>query len=267
MVSKSIDGGKKFKWMTVAGYEKRDFRDVEAFDKDEAIIMAIDEPTVILKTIDGGISWKKVFEDTNKGMFLDAMDFMNDKEGVVVGDPIDGKIFLAHTTDGGNTWNKEPTTTVEKGEAFFAASGGNIKMKAGKKGQKNEVLYVTGGTKSKFYSNDFSGDITLPIVQGKESTGANAIDIWGDKAVIVGGDFSNDTASSNNCVIVDFTNGNSFSQPIIPPHGYRSSVRFIDKNTLVACGTSGVDISYDGGMNWQLVSKTKLPCSAKGKTR
>lgn len=81
----------------------------------------------------------------------------------------------------------------------------------------------------------------------------------------MGGDFSNDTASSNNCVIVDFTNGNSFSQPIIPPHGCRSSVRFIDKNTLVACGTSGVDISYDGGMNWQLVSKQSYHVVQKAK--
>ena len=127
MVAKSIDGGKTFKWTAIIGYEKRDFRDIEAFDKNKAIIMAIDEPAVILKTVDGGITWKKVFEDSTKGMFLDAMDFVNDKEGVVVGDPIDGKIFFAYTADGGNTWRKELTTKAEKGEAFFAASGGNIK--------------------------------------------------------------------------------------------------------------------------------------------
>lgn len=265
MVAKSLDGGKTFKWKQVSGYEKGDFRDIEAFDKDKAIVMAIDEPAVILKTVDGGITWKKVFEDTTKGMFLDAMDFKNDKEGVVVGDPIDGKIFLAYTIDGGNTWTKKLTTKAEKGEAFFAASGGNIKLKAGRKGQKNELIYVTGGTKSKFYSDEFPEGKLLPIVQGKESAGANAIDIWGDKAVIVGGDFSSDTSSTNNSVLVNFTDKTAFSQPTTPPHGYRSSVVFIDKNTLIACGTSGVDISYDGGLNWQLVSKKSYHVVQKAK--
>ena len=30
-VARSIDGGKTFIWQTVDGYEKRDFRDIEAF--------------------------------------------------------------------------------------------------------------------------------------------------------------------------------------------------------------------------------------------
>ena len=39
-------------------------------------------------------------------MFLDAMDFFDGKNGIVIGDPIDNKIFLAKTMDGGNTWNQ-----------------------------------------------------------------------------------------------------------------------------------------------------------------
>ena len=250
-VARSIDGGRTFAWTTVVGYEKRDFRDIEAFDRNDAIIMAIAEPAVMLKTVDGGVSWKKVFEDTTKGMFLDAMDFVDDREGVVVGDPIDGKIFLAHTKDGGNDWKAELTTAAGQGEAFFAASGSNIKMT----GKDNGLVYVTGGTKSKFYSNDFPRGITLPMVQGKESTGANSIAVLGDNAVIVGGDFSNDTASANNCVLVNLADGINFNVPQTPPNGYRSCVVFIDRNRLIACGTSGVDISNDGGMNWQSISK------------
>jgi photosystem II stability/assembly factor-like uncharacterized protein len=87
----------------VAGYEERDFRDIEAIDSSTAIIMAVAEPAIILKTTDGGKSWSKVFEDSTKGMFLDAMDF-NGNEGVVVGDPIDGKVFLAQTNDLGDIW-------------------------------------------------------------------------------------------------------------------------------------------------------------------
>src|SRR3954452_20433612 len=62
-VARSTNGGKTFEWLTVQGYEQRDFRDVEAFDANTAVIMAIAEPAFILKTKDGGITWKKVFED------------------------------------------------------------------------------------------------------------------------------------------------------------------------------------------------------------
>src|SRR5580658_8625001 len=42
-VGKSLDGGKTWTWFTVPGYEKRDFRDIEAFDSKTAIIIAIAE--------------------------------------------------------------------------------------------------------------------------------------------------------------------------------------------------------------------------------
>ena len=96
-VGKSVDGGTTWEWMPVKGFEKRDFRDIEAFDKNTAIIIAIAEPAHILKTTDGGANWNIVFTDSTKGMFLDAMDFYNKKNGLVVGDPVGGKIFLAYT--------------------------------------------------------------------------------------------------------------------------------------------------------------------------
>src|SRR5262245_56736609 len=49
MVGKSTNGGKNWRWMTVKGFEKNDFRDIEAFDANTAIIMAISEPAYILK--------------------------------------------------------------------------------------------------------------------------------------------------------------------------------------------------------------------------
>src|SRR5574339_288452 len=76
MVGKSSNAGKNWKWMTVKGFEKNDFRDIEAFDANTAIIMAIPDPentkpAYILKTTDGGESWKVVYENLTKGMFLD----------------------------------------------------------------------------------------------------------------------------------------------------------------------------------------------------
>src|SRR6478609_2546181 len=87
-VARSTDGGNTFTWMKVPGYEKNDFRDIEAFDSNTAVIMGITTPAVILKTKDGGKNWAKVFEDTTKGAFFDAMAFSENESGVLVGDPI-----------------------------------------------------------------------------------------------------------------------------------------------------------------------------------
>ncbi|SJZ83530.1 WD40/YVTN/BNR-like repeat-containing protein [Sediminibacterium ginsengisoli] len=262
-VGRSTNGGSSWTWITVPGYEKRDFRDIEAFDSSTAIIVAVAEPAVILKTTDGGLNWKKVYEDTAKGIFLDAMDFKDSRNGVAIGDPIDGRqAYLATTTDGGNSWKKtDPSRSygpLADGEAFFASSGTNIRFtKAG-------TYVVTGGKRSVLFTGTSQYD-SLPIVQGLESTGANSIDVYDGKAVIVGGDFSKDTISSNNCVLVSLGKKPVFSIPETPPHGYRSCVIYLNSNQLVACGTSGIDLSDDGGRNWRLLSRDSFHVVKKAK--
>ncbi len=261
MVARSINGGKNIIWQKIVGYEKRDFRDIEAFDAKTAIIMAVAEPAIILKTTDGGITWKNVFEDTTKGMFLDAMDFDDKGNGVVIGDPIADKLFIATTKNYGTTWMVKNGTELTTGEAFFASSGSNVKVGGNKK-----FVMVTGGKKSSIIINN-SIPIPLNIIQGKESTGANSIDVYKNEAVIVGGDFAEDTLQKNNCILLDFDNQNKLrqTQPTTAPHGYRSSVTYINSNTLICCGTSGVDISFDGGFNWELISNQSFHVVKKAK--
>lgn len=269
-VARSLDGGNTWTWITVPGYEKRDFRDIEAFDEKTAIILGIAEPAVILKTTDGGNSWKKVYEDSTKGVFLDAMDFNYENgHGIAIGDPLQGskQVYEVGTNDWGNSWKKVEFIYPEKdalkdGEAFFASSGSNISMK-----NSNHPIYVSGGKSSRIYHITWD---SLPIMQGKESTGANSIAVDGSRmhAVVVGGDFTKDTISNNNCVLVDmrkWRTGLKFSHPKIPPHGYRSSVIYISGKKLLACGTSGVDISNNGGKKWKLISKESFHVCQKAK--
>lgn len=267
-IARSTDGGKNFEWLTVKGQEKRDFRDIEAFDAQTAVIIAVDSPAIILKTKDGGKNWIEVFRDDRKGMFLDAMDFDDKGNGIVVGDPIDGRLFIATTANYGDKWlalkPEENAYTAGEGEAFFAASGTNVKL-AGSK-YKPAIYFVTGGTDSRLFVN--GSPAALNIIHGQGSQGANSVDIDPTlkKIAIIGGDFSNDTLSRNNFQLFTI-NGQQLLNAAVqtPPQGYKSCVAFLTLNVLVSCGTSGVDVSMDGGLNWKPISKESFHVCARAK--
>ncbi|HZH95718.1 MAG TPA: oxidoreductase [Flavisolibacter sp.] len=256
-VGRTTDGGKTWKWMVVKGFEGRDFRDIEAFDGATAIAMAVDTPAYIIKTINGGESWKVVYENRKAGMFLDAMEFWNHQAGIVVGDPIDGKLFIARSFDGGATWKEIPDNhkpRSDSGEAMFAASGTNVRVL-----DKDEAVFVTGGLSSRLFIRDKA--TKLPLLQGKETTGANSIAVQdvhsrkgGTTLIIVGGDFNTPDSDSLNCFYSN-DRGKTWAAPKIPPHGYRSCVEYLSKKHVIACGINGVDYSVDGGRKWTWISK------------
>lgn len=260
-VGRSIDAGESWEWTTVKGFEKTDFRDIEAFDKNTAIIMGIASPAYILKTTDGGQNWKVVYENKDSAMFMDAMEFWNEQSGIVIGDPIGDKIFIARTFDGGETWRGIPETnipTAEKGEAFFASSGTNVR-----KLSKSEAVIVSGGLRSRLFMRDKK--IDLPIIQGKETTGANSIAVKNKNCmIIVGGDFNAKNDTTKNCVIT-LDAGKTFTEPIIGPHGYRSCVEYLGKKNWISCGLNGVDYSCDEGQHWQWISKESFHAVRKAK--
>ena len=259
MVARSVDGGNNFTWIQVPQFEKKEFRDIEAFDSNHAFIMCIAEPAYILKTLDGGNNWETVFVDSTKGMFLDAMHFKDDKNGVVIGDPIKNKPFIAVTNDGGNNWQQKldfAPQNMKDGEAFFASSGSNIFLK------KKNHYFVSGGVASNFYINEKKFEI--PIIQGVQSTGANSIFVHKNKAIIVGGDFTKDSITTQNCVLVNLRKM-QISVPQTSPSGYRSCVVFINKNKAVTCGLNGVDVSNDAGINWKKISNEGFHVVQKAK--
>ncbi|HJV19455.1 MAG TPA: hypothetical protein VJ552_06200 [Sediminibacterium sp.] len=276
-VGKSTDGGKTWNWITVPDHASRDFRDIEAFDEQTALIMAVGEPALILKTKDGGRHWYTVYEDDTKGVFLDAMDFIPSDPGytgAVIGDPINQQLYYLITDDTGETWIKTNRESDEipyfrELEGFFASSGTNIQF--ARWGAGGRVFFVSGGTASQLFTiPDDKEPVSIPLQQGTPSTGANSIALAPvpGKAVIVGGDYAKDSSTTGNCVLVniDEQKGSfSFSYPQTNPHGYRSCVIYINAGQLVACGTSGVDISTDGGNNWRLISSEGFHVVQKAK--
>jgi len=255
-IGRSTDAGLHWTWITVPGFEKHDFRDIQAFDSNTAVIMGIDTPAVILRTTDGGWHWNVVFRDDTPGMFLDAMEFDPNGAGMVVGDPMgkapQARFYMAYTQDTGKTWAPVALANrplADSGEGCFASSGTNIT-----EGRSTNIVFhpfVSGGPRSRVFRID-EGE-PLPLIQGATTTGANSIGIEGDNWVVVGGDFSHDTISAGNCAY-SLDNGYHWLVPHTPPHGYRSCVLHLWDKTWLCCGTSGVDISTDGGDHWTLIS-------------
>ena len=260
-IGRSLDGGSTWKWFIVKDFQKADFRDIEAFDAVTSIIMGISSPGYILKTVDGGDSWKVVYENKMKGIFMDAMEFWNERSGIIIGDPIGNKFFILRTFDGGNTWQDIPSKNyprADSGEACFASSGTNIRHLT-----KKEACFVSGGLRSRLFIRDEKYDI--PVLQGKESTGANSIAIKNKNTfIVVGGDFTVPTGMEKNCAITH-NGGKTWTLPSSPPHGYRSCVEFIEKKTWISCGLNGVDYSDDDGNTWRLISNESFNVCQKAK--
>lgn len=214
-VGRSVDGGQTWTWMQVLGFEKSDFRDIEAFDKNRAVIMASGTPAVILKTEDGGQTWKLVFKDDRPEMFLDAMDFWDNKHGIMVGDPINGHFVLMQTNDGGSSWKMLDSAFCPvslDSEAVFAASGTSLRCWG-----KDEFGFVTGGGVSRLVlGKQLLAAFTfveLSIPQGYSSAGAFSFSKGKHYFKVVGGDYLCDT-----CVLVNscniFKSDGLYSKPV-----------------------------------------------------
>ncbi len=266
-VGKTLDGGKTWQWIQPKGYEKLDFRDIEAFDQLKAIIVNAGSPAFILSTIDGGKSWREVYKNVDSAIFLDGMGFWNAQEGIIFGDPIKNKMQLLKTTDGGLTWQDISSKLKEElkvGEAGFAASGTTIRTT-----NDGKVWIASGGSTSRiFYSANYGNKWKVydcPIIQGESSTGPFSIAFYNHKkGIAVGGNYLKDKESTNN-VVLTANGGKSWTKPVTPVLGYRSAVEYIDEQLCFATGSSGTDVSTDGGKNWKNISTQNFNALQKAK--
>ena len=259
-IGKSVDGGQTWTWMQPKGFENLDFRDIQAFDDQQAIIVNAGSPAFVLSTQDGGTTWSQQYTNTDSLIFLDGMDFWNRQRGMIFGDPIQEQMQLLRTEDGGASWQDVTAKLKFKmklGEAGFAASGTSIRMM-----NKGKVWIATGGSASNIYFSKNYGNswsqFPCPIMQGENSTGAFSIDFYDEKnGIVVGGNYLKDTDNSNN-VLITSNGGKTWTKPKVPVFGFRSAVAYLNKNTIIAGGSSGLDISTDGGQTWSHISDANI---------
>ena len=266
--ARSINGGKTWIWKQIPGYENLDFRDIEAFSANRALLLSAGTPAVILLTTDGGSVWKEVYRNDSPEIFLDGMDFWDADRGLIYGDPIKSKLVLLKTRNGGVNWediSQNNTINLMVGEASFAASGTAIRCDS-----KGNTWIATGGSKSRiFYSSDYGNSWNVndcPIIQGKSSTGPFSIAFYTKKiGIAVGGDYLIDSSRVNNLILTR-NSGKAWLKPFSSTFGYRSAVEYVSKLRLIATGPGGTDISNDGGKTWTNLSKIGYHTVRKAKS-
>lgn len=270
---RTIDGGKTWRVGHVPGAEKLDFRDVEAFSARVAYLLSIGpgENSRIYKTNDGGDSWKLQFQNTEKEAFFDALAFWDERHGLALSDPVRGRFYLVRTDDGGEHWKPvapEGMPPAVTGEGGFAASGTCLITRG-----RDEAYIVSGGTAARVYHSKNRGRtwamVDTPMLKGSAGAGIFSIAFTGDGhgliGVIVGGDYQKPEAAVKNAAVTA-DGGNSWELLTTKalgktPSGFRSAVAFAPGRrwrTALTVGSSGSDISHDGGLTWTSLDKENL---------
>ncbi len=164
-VLRTEDGGYLWQRCTIPpGAEHLDFRGIQAFDANTAIVMSSGKGDLsrLYKTTDGCMTWKLVFTNPEEDGFWDALLMTDRNIGILIGDPVrggheleltsvrDGSFVFPtyHSIDGGNTWRRNDhgifSASIDKNgqftESIFAASNSSILLVPFME------LFVTGGT-------------------------------------------------------------------------------------------------------------------------
>ncbi|MEO8359921.1 MAG: YCF48-related protein [Vicinamibacteria bacterium] len=255
--------GESWSILPVAGAEALDFRDIEAWDENNAIAMSIGPGMAsnVYKTTDGGKSWRRVFANPEPTGFWDAITFWDRKNGALFGDPVRGRFQVYLTSDGGESWHAVDDAGLPlalENEGAFAASGSCLVA-----GSNKRLAFVTGGAAESrvFVSMDGGKNFHVsssPVLAGAAPKGLfSALWLNGKSLVVVGGDYKERTLDGVNAATS--TNGGAHWTPIhAQPVGFLSSV--VEgpdaKSPIVAVGLAGTGISIDGGATWKALDAT-----------
>jgi photosystem II stability/assembly factor-like uncharacterized protein len=281
-VLRTEDGGYLWQPCTIPpGAEKLDFRGIQAFDANTAIVMSsgTGDLSRLYKTTDGCQTWKLLFTNPDKDGFWDAIVAGSDA-GLIVGDPVGGRFAIFSSTDSGlEKWDRYSESRSSwlqhfglepvpyEGEGLFAASNSNAKGSP-----ETGLAFVTGGEKGAFfaygawtehgnlgYPTAEFAKVLIPLAKGK-SAGAFSLACTGElphsphlRCVAVGGDYLS-ADSSDGVAAFSSDPRKRWKASEVPPHGYRSAVAYDETTkTWITVGPNGTDVSTDDGRNWRAV--------------
>ena len=268
--ARTTNGGKIWSVAIVPGADKLDFRDVEAFGEATAYMLSAGpgDASCIYKTVDGGKSWAIQFKSADQAAFFDAIALWDEKNGMALGDPVNGRFQVIVTDDGGSHWKRAAAKTLPPalpGEGAFAASGTCLVTHG-----ERDVWFATGGAKAArvFRSKDRGQNWEVsetPIASGAESAGIFSI-AFRDKqhGMIVGGDYRKPYETGATAAIT--SDGGKTWIPLDKRLPFCSAVTWA-KDRWIAVGTSGSHASLDNGATWKLLDRenyNSAQCTATG---
>lgn len=256
----SQDDGKTWQDKSIHSKIKTDFRDIEVFDKNTAIVMGAGtgEQSVLYKTHDGGTSWQLLYQSQHPQDFFNSIAFWDNTTGLLMADPIDGYFVIKKTIDGGKTWRRitqDKLPDMKANEVGFAASGNTIIV-----GENGKAWFTTGGLSASLYFSHDYGETwqrtAVPIYHESKTAGGYALALNAQQRLfVIGGDYLQRSAN--------YTNMAKWHQGEIQPvtssnNGLRTAMS-CQKNTCISLGKTGVDISNDHGNTWKVLTVNSDP--------
>jgi photosystem II stability/assembly factor-like uncharacterized protein len=254
-VIRTTDRGATWQQVGPPGTQALQFRDIEAFDADHAVILSppLNAPTDsrIYVTADGGRTWTLAFVNTEPTAFYDCMTFFDRKRGLALSDPVDGKFRIIATDDGGYTWHIVDPAGMPPalpGEAAFAASGECLTSHG------HTAWFGSGGAdQARVFRSDDRGEtwtVSATPMHSNAFAGIFALAFKDERhGLAVGGDLLTPEASPDNFALTR-DGGRSWSLVPGAPPEYRSGATWAEGHTAIAVGPSGSDVSTDGGNTW-----------------
>lgn len=253
-VLRTTDGGRSWQNVSPPGVADLQFRDIEAFDARNAVILSIGDGELsrVYRTTDGGATWTETFRSTEPTAFYDCMAFFDRRNGLAMSDPVGGKFRILSTSDGGASWNILPNDGMPPaltGEAAFAASGQCLSADGSR-----DAWITSGGPQARvFHSRDrgLHWTVSATPLASSPSAGAFATAFRDGDGIVVGGDFANPT-NGVDALAISRNSGRTWDKPKTAPAGYRSGVIWYPllRTVAFAVGPTGSDITLDAGRHW-----------------
>ncbi len=256
-VMRTTDAGKSWERVRVPDADELDFRDVEIPRPGTVLLMAAGpgKASKLLRSVDSGKSWKVVLQNSKPDGFFDGMDFdETGTHGFLYGDPINGRLDLYVTHDGGASWKPMPPESrplLQQGEYGFAASGTGITI------SKSVVYVATGGAVARVWrSTDWGKSWAVaatPVHAGDESTGIFSIGFLdANLGLVVGGDYAQPELKEGNLARSSDGGKTWVAQPEVKLE-HKACLRPLGQNGVLVCGRTGVVASWDSGKTWQSI--------------
>lgn len=258
-ILRTTDGGESWQQIVIPGTEELDFRDVEAFDGQTAVVMTAGQPARFYRTVEkDGATFELVHESPYEAAFFDSIAFWDQNRGLAFSDPVDGRFLILKTEDGGRSWQEVAETALPapvEGEAGFAASGSNVAVGPG-----GRAWMGTGGAAARVLrSTDFGETwkaVETPLLDGEPSAGVFSVAFRDElRGIAAGGDYQAPESTGGTLAWTEDGGKSWTAATTPPPSGHRAAVVFAKPDLWISAGRAGCDLSRDGGRTWEKLSE------------